>query len=140
MAQSTNTRPRMNTLRLKLIFLFSVGISPAMAMSIAPIFQAGDNIAAANGATLPTVNCDANSPECCWVTRSWQLMGKNILSDFSKDKACCSSIGDTYRPGLSGVQCDSTGKVIEINWRSIGLKDHIPAALGELKNLVQMYV
>lgn len=123
----------MNTLRLKLIFLFSVGISPAMA-------RRDDNIAAANGATLPTVNCNANSPECCWVTRSWQLMGKNILSDFSKDKACCSSIGDTYKPGLSGVQCDSTGKVIEINWRSIGLKDHIPAALGELKNLVQMYV
>lgn len=121
----------MNTLRLKLIFLFSVGISPAMA-------RRDDNIAAANGATLPTVNCNANSPECCWVTRSWQLMGKNILSDFSKDKACCSSIGDTYKPGLSGVQCDSTGKVIEINWRSIGLKGHIPAALGELKNLVQM--
>ena len=84
------------------------------------------------------VNCNANSPDCCWVTRIFQMMGKTINgSAFSAHKACCKSNGVG---GLPGVYCDlgGEGKVLSIQWWHQDLKGHIPSALGKVKSLQRL--
>ena len=81
-----------------------------------------------------TVSCSSNpnskSPQCCWVIRSWQKMGKTTSVNSTDAKACCS--------GIPGVTCTSAGIVTEINWMSRGLVRSIPAVLGNLRNLQRL--
>ena len=73
--------------------------------------------------------CDSNSPQCCWVVQSWQLMGKTIPTGISStDNSCCTV-------PMTGVTCDSSNKVININWYSKGLSGSIPADIGNLTSL-----
>jgi len=81
------------------------------------------------------VTCTTSSPQCCWVVRSWQLLGKSIPTGIkSTDKSCCT------KP-LDGVYCDSTNtKVILIDWAFINLKGSIPSEIGKLTSLTEIYL
>ena len=80
------------------------------------------------------VNCNAGSPECCWVKRSFQLMGKTTSVNATSASDCCNFLGQkTQTSGIPGVYCTSTGKVIVIDWKSKELKGAIP--FGSLVNL-----
>jgi len=35
------------------------------------------------------VTCDSSSPQCCWVVRSWQQMGKSTSVSSTSSTACC---------------------------------------------------
>ena len=72
--------------------------------------------------------CDSTSPQCCWVVRSWQLMGQNTTVSSGSDKECCS---------MDGVSC-SGSLVTAINWNYKGLSGSIPADIGNLKNLTNL--
>jgi len=120
---------------MKLIFLFSLGISPADAFHNAFGPVAGQFNHPVPRA-LPTVTCDVNSPQCCWVTRFRQLMGKVTVVDYSGPGACCNYIQGTYRrTGIPNVRCDSSGNITGIFWSSQGLKGPIPSGIEILKNL-----
>ena len=69
-------------------------------------------------------------PECCWVVRSWQMMGQTIPSHISPtDNSCCSN-------SMDGVTCDpSNTTVTELNWMSRGLSGSFPKDIGNLINL-----
>jgi len=127
---------QVNSLTIPTILLlapFLLGITSIDAQVSAAANDTTDGIAQA--AEAP-VNCNANSPDCCWVTRIFQMMGKTIDgSAFSVHKACCR---DDTQPGIPGVECDSTGKVVRINWNSQNLIGHIPSALGEIKDLTHL--
>jgi hypothetical protein len=92
-------------------------------------------------AQTSSTTCTSSSPQCCWVKRSWQLMGKDNLVDPTHRTACCyylvSSTGTTttQRSGISGVSCTSTGIVTRIRWGSNGLKGSIPTELANLRDL-----
>ena len=76
-------------------------------------------------------NCwSPTSPQCCWVVRSWQLMGKTIPTGIqSTDNSCCTL-------PMAGVTCDSTKtKVTRIGWQSQGLSGSIPGEIGNLTSL-----
>ena len=80
--------------------------------------------------------CFPTSPQCCWVKRSWELMGKRSSVNANSATACC----NFGIPGVKGVKCTSTGIVTEIKWGDFGLKPNsagipIPAELGKLTNL-----
>ena len=73
--------------------------------------------------------CTTASPQCCWVVRSWQLMGKTIPAGItSNDNSCCTL-------PMTGVTCDSTNKIIKISWAFSKLSGAIPASIGNLVNL-----
>ena len=75
------------------------------------------------------VTCDSSSADCCWVVRSWQLMGKTTSVSPTSATTCCS---------MTGVTCDSTSKVIELAWASQGLSGSIPAEIGSLEKLQKL--
>jgi hypothetical protein len=96
---------------------------------LAPLFSGVD----AQAAKVP-VTCNAESPECCWVKRSLQQMGRTSAVSATSATACCRYLGsNTQASGIPGVYCTSTGKVTVINWTSKGLKGAIP--FGSLVNL-----
>ena len=68
--------------------------------------------------------CDSTSPACCWVVRSWQLMGQTTDVSSTSATACCS---------MAGEYCDFT--ITGIDWRSEDLSGSIPASIGNLKSL-----
>ena len=74
--------------------------------------------------------CTASSPQCCWVVRSWQLMGQTVPTGISlNDNSCCT------KP-MNGVYCDSTKtKVAMIAWSDKNLTGSIPASIGNLESL-----
>ena len=74
--------------------------------------------------------CDASSSQCCWVVRSWQLMGQLSSVDPTSPTACCS---------MSGVTCSGSA-VTSINWAQRGLCGHMPPDIGNLTNLTSLYV
>ena len=73
--------------------------------------------------------CTSTSPECCWVVRSWQLMGKSTTVSPTSATACCS---------MTGVDCDSTNKVTMLMWNVTGLKNSIPSDIGKLTSLTRL--
>lgn len=79
---------------------------------------------------LPCVTreiCTETSPQCCWVVRAWQLMGKNTTVDPNITNGCCS---------MAGVTCNADlGTVTKIIWRQMALSGPIPFELGNLINL-----
>jgi hypothetical protein len=74
------------------------------------------------------VSCDSSSPQCCWVKRSWQLMGKTTAVDHTSSTACCS---------MGGVSC-SDSIVTQIAWNGRGLTGSIPPDIGNLTNLTYL--
>ena len=79
---------------------------------------------------VPSIaTCTSTSPQCCWVVRSWQLMGKTTTVSSTNATACCS---------MTGVTCDSSNKVRKIVWGSKGLSGSIPAEIGNLVNLTHL--
>jgi hypothetical protein len=106
---------------------FFLGISPvdAAQLDITPALQAA----------IAAENCQSKSnPECCWVRRSWQLMGGIPSTD-----SCCRWLGSRPQAnGIPGVHCSDDGKVKWIKWSSKSLTGAIPAALGELKHMLVM--
>jgi len=77
------------------------------------------------------VTCTSSSPQCCWVVRSWQLMGQSVPTGISpNDNSCCT------KP-MAGVTCDSTKtQVTRIEWSSMNLVSLIPSDIGNyLPNL-----
>ena len=94
------------------------------------------------GSILCKAVCTSSSPECCWVIRSWQKMGKITSASSTNATACCntlvSSTGTktTQTFGIPGVTCNSTGLVTHINWHSYHrLTGSIPPELWNLTNL-----
>jgi hypothetical protein len=112
-----------------------------MAMTLAIL------ISPAQAQTSSTI-CTSTSPGCCWVKRSWELMGKTTSVSSTHATACCnyvvSSTGKTttQRSGIPGVTCTSTGIVTKINWWALGLglwtPASIPAELGSLTSLTYL--
>ena len=83
--------------------------------------------------------CTATSPECCWVKRSWQLMGKTTTVSSTSSTACCYYLGSTTQTsGIPGVTCTSTGIVTEINWGYYSLQGPTPAELANLVSLTEL--
>jgi hypothetical protein len=68
------------------------------------------------------------SPQCCWVVRMWQLMGKRTSTDPTSRSACCK---------MEGISC-SDSKVTKINWEKQQLTDHIPSEIGYLVELKEL--
>jgi hypothetical protein len=81
----------------------------------------------------------SSSPECSYVVESWQEMGKTTSVPATNATACCYYLGSTTQTsGIPGVNCTSTGIVIEIQWGALSLQGSIPAELGYLRNLELM--
>ena len=78
--------------------------------------------------TQAQATCDSTSSDCCWVVRSWQLMGQSTTVSSSSSIECCS---------MSGVRC-SGANVTVIDWNYEGLSSSIPPELGNLTNLISL--
>jgi hypothetical protein len=89
-----------------------------------------------------STTCSSTSPQCCWVKRSWELMGKTTSVSSTSATAYCnyvvSSTGTTttQSSGIPGVYCTSTGIVTEIRWGSQSLRNSIPSSLANLRSLI----
>ena len=82
------------------------------------------------------VSCTSTSYQCCWVIRSWQLIGQTTSVSSTSATACCYKLGSTtQRSGIPGVTCDSTGLVTEIDWHDRSLTGPIPPEIGNLGKL-----
>ena len=79
-------------------------------------------------AEAQAVTCTSSSPQCCWVVRIWQLMGKTTSVSSTSSTACCS---------MSKVTCNGS-KVTVINWAGYGLRNSIPSDIGKLVNLTYL--
>jgi hypothetical protein len=105
-----------------------------MAMTLAILISPAD-------AQTSSTSCTSTSPQCCWVKRSWQLMGRTTSVSSTSATACCrtlvSSTGTTttQTTGITGVKCTSTGTVTELNWYNQSLQGSIPTEISNLKNL-----
>jgi hypothetical protein len=87
-------------------------------------------------AKAQAVTCDSSSPQCCWVRRIWELMGKTTSVSSTSATACCYTLGSTFQTsGIPGVTCNSDGTVTKINWYNKGLTGSIPPEIGNLVNL-----
>ena len=87
-------------------------------------------------AQTSSTTCTFSSPQCCWVKRSWQLMGRPTSVSPLSATACCKMLGSTTQSSaIPGVHCTSTGNVTRIDWDNRGLKHSIPAELSNLVNL-----
>jgi hypothetical protein len=83
------------------------------------------------------VSCTTSSPQCCWVRRIWELMGKTTSVSITSSTACCYYIGSPtpITSGIPGVNCTSAGTVWLIDWNSKTLINNIPTDIGKLVNL-----
>ena len=80
--------------------------------------------------------CTSTSPQCCWVKRSWELMGKTTSVSSTSATACCYYVGSTTQTsGIPGIYCTSDGIVTEIEWYGQSLRNSIPSSIGKLVNL-----
>jgi hypothetical protein len=106
---------------------FSMMLSLVMLVMISP-------------AQAQAVSCDSSSPQCCWVVRIWELMGKTTSVSSTSSTACCSKLGTTTQTsGITGVTCTSTGgTVTKIDWNSQSLQSSIPPDIGNLVNLTYL--
>jgi hypothetical protein len=83
------------------------------------------------------VSCSSSSPQCCWVRRIWELMGRTTSVSTSSSTACCYYKGSTTQTsGIPGVNCTSTGQVTGLTWSNKYLKNSIPPDIGKLTNLI----
>jgi len=90
-------------------------------------------------AKAQAVTCDSSSPQCCWVVRIWQLMGKTTSVSITNATACCYALGSTTQTlGIPGVTCTSDGTVTKIYWSSKVLTGSIPPEIGNLMNLTNL--
>jgi hypothetical protein len=90
-------------------------------------------------AQTSSTTCTSTSPQCCFVKRSWELMGKTTLVSSTSATACCFYLGSTtQRDGIPGVKCTSTGIVTEINWSGKAFRGSIPTELGNLVELTKL--
>jgi hypothetical protein len=98
-------------------------------------------ISPAEAQTVPAT-CSSSSPQCCWVVRIWQKMGKTTSVSSTNATACCYTLGSTTQSsGIPGVTCSSTGTVTtvtKIEWNSQSLTGPIPFEIGNLANLTRM--
>lgn len=83
-----------------------------------------------NGKKPAPVSCSSTSHQCCWVIRSWQLLGKTTTVSKKSPIGCCA---------MAGVKC-SGSSVTDINWDSQGLNGEIPNSLKKLIDLKTLYV
>jgi hypothetical protein len=85
------------------------------------------------GVESQVTTCGASSHQCCWVVRSWQLMGKAIPGGISStDNSCCTK-------QMIGVTCDSTNTTVtKISWNGRTLSGNIPSDIGNLQNLTYL--
>jgi hypothetical protein len=94
--------------------------------------------------TAECATCHPSSPQCCWVIRSWELMGRFTSVSSTSATACCNKLvfptgTSTDQPsGIPGVTCTSSGNVTQINWIDKSLNGSIPPELGNLDNLVEL--
>ena len=88
-------------------------------------------ISPAEAQTVPAT-CDSSSPQCCWVVRIWQLLGKTTSVSSTSSTACCKNLN---AGGITGVACNSDGTVTQIGWANQGLSGSIPSDIGKLVNL-----
>jgi hypothetical protein len=108
-----------------------------MAMTLAILISPAD-------AQTSSTTCKSTSPHCCWVKRSWQLMGRTTSVSPTKSTACCyylvSSTGTAtiQNSGIPGVACNSNGIVTQIMWHDQGLIYSIPTELENLRNLIRL--
>jgi hypothetical protein len=85
-------------------------------------------ISPAEAQTVPAT-CTASSPQCCWVVRIWQLLGKTTSVSSTSSTACCK---------MSGVVC-SGSTVTELHWDNQGFSGFsIPPDIGNLTDLIGM--
>jgi len=109
----------------------------AMTLAMASMISPAD-------AQTSSTTCSSTSPQCCWVKRSWQLMGKTTSVSSTSSTACCyyvvSSTGTTttQTSGILGVNCTSTGIVTEIKWQRQALRNSFPTELSNLVNLTRL--
>lgn len=90
-------------------------------------------------AKAQVVSCGPTSPQCCWVVRSWQKMGKATLVNHNNSTACCNYLGSiTQSSGIDNVYCDSDGTVTEIRWTDKNLTGSIPDSILHLVDLEQL--
>ena len=95
-------------------------------------------ISPAQAQTSSTI-CTSTSPGCCWVKRSWQLMGKTTSVSSTSATGCCYYLGSTTQTsGIPGIYCTSDGIVTEIRWNGQSLQGSIPAELSNLVNLTRL--
>jgi len=84
-------------------------------------------------------SCTSSSPQCCWVVRSYQLMGRTTSVSSTSSTACCRNLGSTTQTsGIPGVTCTSTGTVTGIQWVKFALPGIIPSDIGNLVNLTYL--
>jgi hypothetical protein len=74
------------------------------------------------------VNCDTSSPECCWVIRSWELMGQKTSVSSTNPSDCCQ---------MDGVTCAGSN-IIGIRWDGRGLTNQIPSDIRNLQSLKRL--
>jgi hypothetical protein len=87
------------------------------------------------------VTCTSSSPQCCWVRRIWELLGRTTSVSSTSSTACCSYLGSTTQTSaIPGVNCTSDGTVIQIVWtnRSPKLSGPLPPEIGNLVNLTHL--
>jgi len=80
--------------------------------------------------TIQPATCTSSSPQCCWVVRIWQLMGKSTSVSSTSSTACCS---------MSGLTC-SGSIVYSIDWELQSLSGSIPPEIGNLVNLETLFL
>jgi hypothetical protein len=157
---------QINSLTITTILLlapFFLGISSALKPpnALKPPKPQLDTTAALTAAFLASDCSKAASPDCCYVSKAWFIMAKDILGSYfpkemiiesalSGRKACCPQkmtegqnriVGG--KPvvavgGFVGVTCDSTGRVSVIQWATLPynpLSGPIPPYLGNLTKL-----
>jgi len=95
---------------------------------------------ASGGSTVPTSStiCGSTSPQCCWVKRIYELMGQTTRASATSATDCCINLPQTR--GIQGVYCTSTGSVYRIDWYAKSLYGSIPSEIGNLKDLVWLYL
>jgi hypothetical protein len=92
--------------------------------------------AGSSSCTSQATTCNSSSPQCCWVKRIYQLMGKTTSFFSDTAAACCSYLDSAPQfSGIPGVNCTSIGNVTGINWGSSSLIGSIPEDFENLKNL-----
>lgn len=90
------------------------------------------------------VKCQPDSPQCCWIRRIYELMGKTTSVSATNSTACCEYLGSTIQTsGIPGVYCNEQGEVYELYWRSynlieVGMTGPIPAEIGILESLKKL--
>ena len=109
----------------------------AMTLAMASMISPAD--AQTSSTTCSSTSKKTPSPQCCWVKRSWELMGQTTSVSSTSSTACCYYLGSTTQTsGIPGIYCSSDGIVTKIHWGLKSLRYSIPTELSNLKNLQMM--